>query len=66
MHEPGDDVAVLQIVVVVRAEDVGGDDGGEVASMLRSVEVVEDIDHALGVGVAWEGGEGKGGFREAS
>lgn len=37
MHEAGDDVRVLEVVVVERAEDVGRDRGGEVAAELLVV-----------------------------
>ena len=52
VDETGDDVGVLQVEVVVLAEDVGGDDGGVVAPVLGLVHAVLDVDHALGVGVA--------------
>jgi hypothetical protein len=40
VDEPRDDVRVLQVEVVVAAEDVGGDDGRELAAMLGCVEAV--------------------------
>ena len=52
MDEGGDDVSGLEVVVVVGAEDVCGDEAGEVAAVLLVVATVEDVDHALGVGVA--------------
>ena len=55
VDETGDDVGVLQVEVVVLAEDVGGDDGGVVAPVLGLVHAVLDVDHALGVGVALVG-----------
>lgn len=48
----GDYVAVLDVEVVVRAVDVGGDNGGEVAPVLLLVAAVQHVDHALGVSVA--------------
>ena len=59
VDETRDDVAVLDGEVVVRAVDVGGDDGGEVAPVLLSVCAVQGIDEALGVGISlvgWVGG----------
>lgn len=34
MSQAGQDVRVLEVVVVVRTKDVGGDNGGEVATVL--------------------------------
>ena len=45
-------MAILNVEVVVRPEDVGGDDGGEAAAVLLKVTPVLDIDHPLGIGVA--------------
>jgi hypothetical protein len=59
VDETRDDVAVLDGEVVVRAVDVGGDDGGEVAPVLLSVGAVQGIDEALGVGVSLVGGMGR-------
>ena len=59
VDETRDDVAVLDGEVVVRAVDVGGDDGGEVAPVLLSVCAIQGIDEALGVGISlvgWVGG----------
>ena len=59
VDETRDDVAVLDGEVVVRAVDVGGDDGGEVAPVLLSVGAVQGIDEALGVGVSLIGWVGR-------
>jgi len=59
VDEAGDDVAVLDGEVVVRAVDVGGDDGGEVAPVLLGVGAVHGVDEALGVGVSLVGGMGR-------
>lgn len=37
MDEPRQDVAVLDVEVVVRPEDVGGNDGGEASAMLLGI-----------------------------
>mmetsp|Transcript_8941 Transcript_8941/g.28386 ORF Transcript_8941/g.28386 Transcript_8941/m.28386 type:complete len:451 (+) Transcript_8941:113-1465(+) len=47
-----DDVAPLDREVVVLAEDVRRDDRGELAPVLVGVAPVQDVDHALGVGVS--------------
>jgi len=39
------------VEVIVGSKDIGGDDRGEVASVLLVVSAVHDIDHALGVRV---------------
>ena len=59
VDEAGDDVAVLDGEVVVRAVDVGGDDGGEVAPVLLGVGAVHSVDEALGVGISLVGGVGR-------
>ena len=59
VDEAGDDVAVLDGEVVVRAVDVGGDDGGEVAAILLGVGAVHGVDEALGVGISLVGGVGR-------
>lgn len=56
MDEAGDDVAVLDGKVVMRAVDVGGDDGGEIAPVLLGVGAVHGVDEALGVGISLVGG----------
>ena len=43
---------ILKIIIIMRAIDVGGNDGSEVAAVLFVVEMVEDIDHSFGVGVS--------------
>lgn len=42
---------VLEVVVVVRTEDVGRHDRGEVAAVLFVVGTVGNVDHTLSVGV---------------
>lgn len=37
VDEPRQDVAVLDVEVVVRPEDVGGNDGGEVSAVLLRI-----------------------------
>lgn len=59
MDEAGDDVAVLDGEVVVRAVDVSWDDGGEIAPVLLGVGAVHGVDEALGVGVSLVGGMGR-------
>ena len=49
------DVATFNLVVIVRTVDVGGHDGGEVASVLLSIQTVHHLDHTLGVGVSLVG-----------
>ena len=39
-------------VVIMRSVNVGGDDGGEVASVLLVVALVHHIDHPLRIGIA--------------
>ncbi len=55
MNEPGDHVAVLQVEVVVGAEDVGWDDAGEHAAVLLVVGLVGDVNDALCMGIATVG-----------
>jgi hypothetical protein len=45
-------LTVFQVIVVVRAKDVGGDDCGEVAAILFLVQPVLHVNHALGICVA--------------
>lgn len=40
MEEVGNDVAVLEIVVVMRAIHIGGDDRHKVASVISSVQSI--------------------------
>ena len=49
VHQAGQHVAVLDVEVVVRAEDVGRHDRGELAAVLRVVRAVDHVDHPLGV-----------------
>src|SRR5262245_25601124 len=51
-----DDVAILQVEVVVRTVEVVGDDADEVASELPAICPRLDFEHTLGVGVAKVGG----------
>lgn len=51
MNETGDNVRVLEVVVVVRTEDVGRDGRGEVAAELLVVSVVVDVYETLAVSV---------------
>ena len=59
MHEARDDVAIVQVVVVVGSVDVRGNDGGEVAAVLRLVQVIEHVHHSFGVCVALGGDQGE-------
>lgn len=56
VDEAGDDVGLFEVEVVVRTEDVGGDDRGELAAVLLVVTLVHHVDHTLGVGVTVVGG----------
>ena len=56
VDQAGNDMALLDVEVVVRPEHVTGDDGGEHAAVLLVVGLVLDVDHPLGVGVAEVGG----------
>jgi len=56
VNQTRNDVAVLEVVVIVGSVDVGGDNAGEVAAVLLVVGLVEDINHPLGIGVAKVGG----------
>jgi hypothetical protein len=47
MHQPRDHVRILQVEVVVRAIDIGGDNGGEHAPVFLMVSLVGHIDHTL-------------------
>jgi hypothetical protein len=44
-------VRVFKVIVIMGAEDVGGDDRGEVASVLLVVSLVLNIDHTLSVSI---------------
>ena len=52
VDEPGDDVRVVQVVVVVRAVDVCWNDARKVAAVLLKIRLVLYIDHALRIGIA--------------
>ena len=52
VDEAGDDVRVVQVVVIVRAIDVGRNDAGKAAAVLLKVRFVLDINHALGIRIA--------------
>jgi len=49
VNETRNNVRVLQVEVIMRTIDVGGDDGGEVAAILLMVSVVGDVNHTLGM-----------------
>jgi hypothetical protein len=51
VNETGDNVRVLEVVVVVRTKDVGRDGRSEVAAKLLVVSVVVDVYEALAVSV---------------
>lgn len=51
VNKSGDNVSRLEVIVVVRAENVSGDKAGEVAAVLLVVAPVENVDHTLGIGV---------------
>lgn len=51
MNETGDNVRILEVVVVVRTKNVGRDGRGEVAAKLLVVSVVVDVYEALAVSV---------------
>lgn len=56
MDEAGEHVPVLNIVVVVGAVNVGGDNRGELASILLMVHPIHNVNHPLGHAVAIVGG----------
>jgi hypothetical protein len=49
MNEPWNDVPVLDGEVIMRAVNVGGDDGSEVAPVFFGVGSIHGIDQTLGV-----------------
>mmetsp|Transcript_1805 Transcript_1805/g.4462 ORF Transcript_1805/g.4462 Transcript_1805/m.4462 type:complete len:345 (-) Transcript_1805:75-1109(-) len=51
VNEAGDDMARLDVEIVMRSVNVGGDDGCEVASVLFCVRSVQRVDESLGVRV---------------
>lgn len=53
MKQARDDMAIIQVKVIVFSKDIGGNDRCEVAAMLRFVHSVLQIDHALGVGITF-------------
>lgn len=55
MNETWDDVAVVQVEVVVLAKNVGWNHSGEVATMLRLVHSVLHVHHPFSVGVSLVG-----------
>ena len=55
VDQTGNDVATFNLVVIIRTVDVGGHDGGEVASVFLSIQTIHHLDHTLGVGVSFVG-----------
>jgi hypothetical protein len=54
VHQPRDDVAVLQVVVVIRTENVRWNDRSEVAAVLSAVQVIQHVHHPLRIRIPWE------------
>lgn len=52
VDQSGNDVASLDLEVVVRSVDVRGHDGGEVAAVLLGVQTIEHLDHTLRVRIS--------------
>lgn len=50
-----DNMAIIEVEVVIFAENVRRNDGGEVATVLSLVHTVLQVHHALSVGVAFIG-----------
>ena len=54
-----DDVSVVDAEVVVGPEDIAGDDGAVLPTVLLGIALVHHIDHALGIAVAKVGVMGR-------
>ena len=59
VHQARRNVSVLDGVIIVRAEDVSGDYGEVVATMLFVVTSTENLNHPLGVRIAFVGRMGR-------
>jgi len=56
VDKTGDDVTVLDREIIIGSINIGGNDGGEVASVFFGVGTVHGIDEALGKGITFVGG----------